>query len=540
MADYPPPLSIEPTLEKEIDLNNLPFIENQIKEENNVLYNLKIYNVKQSIIFSLEKNNDFSEINYKNEYTLEQLNKIDIFANNYKSIEEIYTEFFKNFKKKEFIVIENKNSLNLNIKFENLGKIKEIKFYFYDYKLNIEKTIFKVCDKIKEIDKYNNNLNEKQTNIDEETKKIKEENKNNNDKLLNEFNKLKTEIKKYEENLKDNQNETKIELEKYKKQLEKNRKEMFRINIIVIISIIIISLLYINSKFNNIITNIDNNYNNKYNKNINVNDIDNKFKVFNKTINDDIDNRYKSLNNKNLKDIDNKFQSFKSKIDDIDKKFKYLNINDIDNKFKSLNNINLKDIGNQFQSFNNKIKYIDIYMSFIFQLNKINYNSLLNYANFNIFNSLINKGIKHYFDKEIKNMKLLFQGSTDGFDSTIFHKKCDDKKNTVILVITETNIIFGGFTELEWNPKNSFIEGTKGFIFFVNDEKIYYNKNKYRIYTSEYEGPDFNEVFYIEGKRGFIYENPSYKYFDISAKDFNIQFKDYFLLKDYAIFQIDI
>ena len=100
MADYPCP-SIEPILEKEIDLNYLPFIENKIKGENNILYNLKIYNAKHSIIFSLQKNTDFIEINYKNEYTLERLNKIDIFANNYKSIEEIYTEFFKNFKKKE-------------------------------------------------------------------------------------------------------------------------------------------------------------------------------------------------------------------------------------------------------------------------------------------------------------------------------------------------------------------------------------------------------------------------------------------------------
>ena len=179
-------------------------------------------------------------------------------------------------------------------------------------------------------------------------------------------------------------------------------------------------------------------------------------------------------------------------------------------------------------------------MNFIFQLNKINDNSLLNYDNFNIFFSLINKGIKQYFDKEIQNMELIFQGTTDGFDSQNFHKKCDGKKNTVVLVKTETNIIFGGFTELEWNSKRSLIEGTKGFIFFVNDEKIYYNKNKYRIYASEYEGPDFYEVFYIEGKIGYIYKNPSYKYFDISAKDYNIQFQDYFLLKDYAIFQLEI
>ena len=134
--DYPCP-SIETAYEKEIDLNNLPFIENEIKGNNNVLYNIKIFNAQNSIKFNIKKYNDFLVIDYQNEYTYEQLNKIDIFFNSFKSIEEIYIDFFKNYNKKEINVLENENKLNLIIKFEHLSKMKKINFNFDVYNLNI-------------------------------------------------------------------------------------------------------------------------------------------------------------------------------------------------------------------------------------------------------------------------------------------------------------------------------------------------------------------------------------------------------------------
>ena len=205
--DYPCP-SIETAYEKEIDLNNLPFIENEIKGNNNVIYNIKIYNAKNSIKFNVKKYNDFLVINYQNEYTFEQLNKIDIFFKSFKSIEEIYIDFFQNYNKKEINVLENENKLNLIIKFEHLSKMKKVKFNFDVYNINMEKTIFKLCDKMKEIDKFNINIKEKineQQNIienndkkiDGKIKKIKD--KNNNKDILDKFNKLKEEIKINEE-----------------------------------------------------------------------------------------------------------------------------------------------------------------------------------------------------------------------------------------------------------------------------------------------------------------------------------------------------
>ena len=137
-------------------------------------------------------------------------------------------------------------------------------------------------------------------------------------------------------------------------------------------------------------------------------------------------------------------------------------------------------------------------------------------------------------------MKLLYQASVDGFESINFHNKCDYKGYTVILIVTETNKIFGGFTELEWSSDIKNKDGNKGFIFSFSEKKIYYNKNKYRIYCSSYYGPDFYEAFYIIGKTGHIYKYPPYEYFDFIPKDHNLAWKYEFSIKDYAVFQIDI
>ena len=56
-------------------------------------------------------------------------------------------------------------------------------------------------------------------------------------------------------------------------------------------------------------------------------------------------------------------------------------------------------------------------------------------------------------------MKLLYHGPIDGFGNKNFHKICDGHKNIFTLVLRETNIVFGTFTELEWNINDFSKEG---------------------------------------------------------------------------------
>ena len=106
MGDCPGPIIMETKSKPEIDLNNLSFIEKECKGIDNILYNIKIYNAKDSIIFHLKKLSAFYEIIYKQNYTLEELNKINIYFKSFYSIEDIYNDFFKNYEENKIIIFK--------------------------------------------------------------------------------------------------------------------------------------------------------------------------------------------------------------------------------------------------------------------------------------------------------------------------------------------------------------------------------------------------------------------------------------------------
>jgi hypothetical protein len=65
-------------------------------------------------------------------------------------------------------------------------------------------------------------------------------------------------------------------------------------------------------------------------------------------------------------------------------------------------------------------------------------------------------------------LKLIYCGSKDGFNSKDFHKKCDCIENTLTIIKTSDNYIFGGFTSKNWNPKEqngNFKYDDKAFLF---------------------------------------------------------------------------
>jgi hypothetical protein len=49
-------------------------------------------------------------------------------------------------------------------------------------------------------------------------------------------------------------------------------------------------------------------------------------------------------------------------------------------------------------------------------------------------------------DITIKTLRLLYQGSRNGFDSSSFHNKCDGESNTITFIQTTKDFIFRGFT----------------------------------------------------------------------------------------------
>lgn len=71
---------------------------------------------------------------------------------------------------------------------------------------------------------------------------------------------------------------------------------------------------------------------------------------------------------------------------------------------------------------------------------------------FTINSNILNESFKHVLHdtlidkisfKSLLNVDLLFRGSQIGFDANIFHNKCDNKSNILILIKTQFNTIIG-------------------------------------------------------------------------------------------------
>jgi hypothetical protein len=63
-----------------------------------------------------------------------------------------------------------------------------------------------------------------------------------------------------------------------------------------------------------------------------------------------------------------------------------------------------------------------------------------------------------------KQARLIYRGTDDGFGSSSFHSKCDGIANTITIILTTDDFIFGGFTpivilvECDWHiPTMQFI-----------------------------------------------------------------------------------
>ena len=51
---------------------------------------------------------------------------------------------------------------------------------------------------------------------------------------------------------------------------------------------------------------------------------------------------------------------------------------------------------------------------------------------------------------KIKGIELLYRGTRDGFRAKNFHDKCDKKGETLTVILSSDNYIFGGYTEIDW------------------------------------------------------------------------------------------
>jgi len=118
-------------------------------------------------------------------------------------------------------------------------------------------------------------------------------------------------------------------------------------------------------------------------------------------------------------------------------------INDLNNKISENNNLNENKMEN-------------------FEKNKKIENNIFN-SKINIDEYLVNIWLN---ERKFK-AALLFGMSEDGVDFNTFHKKCDNKGETIIFIETENGYRFGGYTELDWDNYSNEKTDESTFLFLL-------------------------------------------------------------------------
>lgn len=140
----------------------------------------------------------------------------------------------------------------------------------------------------------------------------------------------------------------------------------------------------------------------------------------------------------------------------------------------------------------------------------------------------------------MKNYELIFRASRDGFNSSDFHQKCDNRVNTVSIILTKNGRRFGGFTDLKWDQSNQYKVGGNSFIFSLDNHEIYYKDElyNYEIGCYSFYGTNFARFYLLNNCNNKYNEERKYYYNCPKNVEYILSLNKEFLVEDYEVYQI--
>ena len=189
-------------------------------------------------------------------------------------------------------------------------------------------------------------------------------------------------------------------------------------------------------------------------------------------------------------------------------------INDKINKSVFLNNLNINYFNNEKKEFLEiikkygvlKVNKMDLKSSFIIKDNNQYINDLIEWIN----------------PKNAIDIELLYRKSRDGDSYDTFHKLCDNKGKTLILIKGLENFIIGAYTPINWNDTyGGWLKDDETFLFSLTNKKVYRKKEKSidSIYCYKGSGPWFGGIgFRDSGKENmtqgeFAYSRSGFEFY---------------------------
>ena len=143
----------------------------------------------------------------------------------------------------------------------------------------------------------------------------------------------------------------------------------------------------------------------------------------------------------------------------------------------------------------------------------------------------------------------IYKASCFGDNTNAFHSKCDNIKNTLMLIITDDKRRFGGFTSVEWDKSNKYKFDDKAFLFSLDSFEVYYILDKYKDKAincrENFYAPIFgDDLFIFDGFFSSKLNKTEEKYFDYSkSKMINEEFKlsgqKYFTITEMEVYKIN-
>jgi len=161
-----------------------------------------------------------------------------------------------------------------------------------------------------------------------------------------------------------------------------------------------------------------------------------------------------------------------------------------------------------------------------------------------------------FINQELKQVskslgETLFIASRDGQTSNDFHKACDGKGATVVIVLTTSGNIFGGYTDQSWSTAGSYASSTKSFLFRLRPSRRHYTIKKGKESNAIYRHSSYGPIFggghdlyivsnalsstssYTNGGHG--YDFPGYPNYQLNDGLKNFQVRDYVVIQANSI-----
>ena len=69
------------------------------------------------------------------------------------------------------------------------------------------------------------------------------------------------------------------------------------------------------------------------------------------------------------------------------------------------------------------------------------------------------------------DLKCVYKASKDGFSAINFHEKCDGRGSGLVIILTSSGKVFGGFNPLGWESTDDYGNSNSAFLFFDKNGK---------------------------------------------------------------------